>query len=33
MENLDRRKQEALVAVSLCTGMLITCFSIALVLF
>jgi hypothetical protein len=30
MEDLDRRKQEALVAVSLCTGTLIACFSIAL---
>ena len=32
MEELDRRKQEALVAVSLCTGTLIACFSIALAL-
>jgi hypothetical protein len=32
MEELDRRKEEALVAVSLCTGMLIACFGIALAL-
>ena len=32
MEDLDRRKEEALVAVSLCTGTLIACFSIALAL-
>ena len=30
MEDLDRRKEEALVAVSLCTGALIALFSIAL---
>jgi hypothetical protein len=32
MEELDRRKEEALVAVTLCTGTLIACFSIALAL-
>ena len=32
MEELDRRKKVALVAVTLCTGMLIACFSIALAL-
>lgn len=32
MESLDRRKNEAQVAVALCTGMLIACFSIALAL-
>jgi hypothetical protein len=30
MEELDRRKNEALVALTLCAGMLITCLSIAL---
>src|SRR5437764_12448489 len=29
-EHLDRRKQEAFVALSLCTGTLIACFGIAL---
>ena len=32
MEELDRRKEETLVAVSLCTGTLIACFSLALAL-
>ena len=32
MEDLDRRKQVALVAVTLCTGALIAIFSIALAL-
>ena len=32
MEELDRRKEEALIAVSLCTGTLIACFGIALAL-
>jgi len=32
MEELDRRKEEALVAMSLCTGTLIACFSIAFAL-
>lgn len=32
MEELDKRKNEALVAVALCTGTLITCFSIAFAL-
>jgi hypothetical protein len=32
MEELDRRKNEALVAVTLCTGTLIACFGIALAL-
>jgi hypothetical protein len=32
MERLDRRKNEALVAVALGTGTLIACFSIALTL-
>lgn len=30
MEELDRRKNEALVAVTLCTGTLIACFGIVL---
>jgi hypothetical protein len=30
--DLDRRKEQALVAVSLCTALLITCCSIALAL-
>jgi hypothetical protein len=32
MEELDKRKNDALVAVTLCTGTLIVCFSIVLVL-
>ena len=32
MEDLDRRKQVALIAVTLCTGALVAVFSIALVL-
>ena len=32
MDDLDKRKQEALVAVSLCTGTLIACFAVALAL-
>jgi len=32
MEEFDRRKEEALIAVSLCTGTLIACFGIALAL-
>jgi hypothetical protein len=32
MEDLERRKNEALVAVALSTGTLITCFSIAFAL-
>jgi hypothetical protein len=32
MEELDRRKEEALVAVALCTGTLIACFGITLAL-
>jgi hypothetical protein len=32
MEELDRRKEEAPVAVSLCIGTLIACFSIAFAL-
>jgi len=32
MEELDKRKNEALVTVTLCTATLIACFSIALVL-
>jgi hypothetical protein len=31
-ERVDRRKEEALVAVTLCTGTLIACFGIALAL-
>jgi len=30
MEELDRRKDEALIAMSLCTAMLIACFGLAL---
>jgi hypothetical protein len=32
MEELDKRKEEALVAVSLCTATLIACFGLALAL-
>ena len=32
MEQLDKRKNVALVALALCTGTLITCFGIALAL-
>jgi hypothetical protein len=32
VEELDKRKEEALVAVSLCTATLIACFSIAFAL-
>ena len=32
MEDLDKRKNEALVAVALCTGTLIACFGVAFAL-
>ena len=32
MEDLDKRKNEALVAVALCTGTLIVCFGVAFAL-